>query len=148
MSEGSRVKVPSPEEFESMLQSTYDDMLSMESKGDYVEADRLRQKAIIDKRNWEESYINDMEYRNQQAQNNLEKDYNSNVEQAGRDWTETIDKYMTDRNQEIAETDKRNRKEIEDTRKTMTEQWPAKVKETYELLNLREMEHHMSKQKE
>ena len=30
----------------------------------------------------------------------------------------------------------------------MTEQWPAKVKESYELLNLREMEHHMSKQKE
>ena len=148
MSEGSRVKVPSPEEFESMLQSTYDDMLSMESKGDYVEADRLRQKAITDKRNWEESYINDMEYRNQQAQNNLEKDYNSNVEQAGRNWTETIDKYMQDRNEEMAETDKRNRKEIEDTRKTMTEQWPAKVKETYELLNLREMEHHMSKQKE
>ena len=90
MSESSRVKVPSPTEFEAILQNIFEDMLSMESKGDYVEADRLRQKAIIDKRRWEESYLNDMEFRHQQAQSHLEKEYNNNIEQSGRDWTETI----------------------------------------------------------
>ena len=75
-----------------------------------MEADRLRQKAIIDKKRWEESYTNDMEYRHQEAQNNLEKEYNSNVEQSGRDWTETIEKYMEARNEEIAETDRKNKK--------------------------------------
>ena len=48
----------------------------------------------------------------------------------------------------MQETDKNNQKTIEELRKRMTEEWPDKVKESHELINLREMEHHMAKQKQ
>ena len=38
--------------------------------------------------------------------------------------------------------------EIQQLKVTLNEELPSKVKESYQLMNLREMEHHMSKQKE
>lgn len=49
--------------------------------------------------------------------------------------------------QQMRTIDEANRSEVGQLKSTLNEQLPTKVKESYQLLNLREMEHHMSKQK-
>ena len=73
-------------------------MLEQQARGDYVEADRLRQKAIIDKRKWEQAYLTWMENSHQEDQLNLEKQYFANIEQSNKQWTHTIEEYMNSRN--------------------------------------------------
>ena len=78
----------------------------------------------------------------------LEESYNKDLEECSKRWTTTLDNYVTQCKAFIDRSDQDNAEEIAALRRTLAEQLPSKVKESYQLLNLREMEHHMSKQKE
>lgn len=89
-----------------------------------------------------------MDRRHNEAMLMLEDSYDKDLEECSRRWTATLDGYVTQCKDYIDRSDKDNAEEIATLRRTLGEQLPNKVKESYQLLNLREMEHHMSKQKE
>jgi hypothetical protein len=84
----------------------------------------------------------------EQAMLTLESAYRQDLEDCNIKWTATLDAHIASTRQAIETTDRNNAHEIQNLRTTLNEQLPSKVKESYQLLNLREMEHHMAKQKE
>lgn len=83
-----------------------------------------------------------------QAMQALENAYRQDLEDCNIKWTATLDAHLATTRQTVETTDRNNALEIQNLRATLNEQLPSKVKESYQLLNLREMEHHMAKQKE
>lgn len=83
-----------------------------------------------------------------QAMLALENAYRQDLEDCNIKWTATLDAHLASTRQTVETTERNNEYEIQNLRLTMNEQLPSKVKESYQLLNLREMEHHMAKQKE
>ena len=110
MLESEAMRVPSILEFENTLKAIYEDMLLQEEKADYVEADRLRQKAIIGQRKWRENYLNAMNNRHATEQSMLERDYQSNLEQYHQRWNHDMEGYLNRCNKESSEGDKANRR--------------------------------------
>lgn len=89
-----------------------------------------------------------MSNRFEEAMIALQKAYNEDLEECNKRWTGTLEEYMQSCRDTTQATDKSNNEEIQQLKATLAEQLPSKVKESYQLLNLREMEHHMAKQKE
>lgn len=83
-----------------------------------------------------------------QAMLTLENVYLQDLEDCNIKWTATLDADLTSTRQTVETSDRNNAHEIQNLRTTLNEQLPSKVKESYQLLNLRQMEHHMAKQKE
>ncbi len=100
------------------------------------------------RKQWEEDTLADMGDRFGQAMMELQNAYRQDLEECNMKWTATLDAHLATTRQTIETSDKNNSLEIQHLKTTLNEQLPAKVKESYQLLNLREMEHHMSKQKE
>ncbi len=69
-------------------------MLKAEQKGDYVEADTLRQKAIIQKKQWEQQTIGHMSSRQAREVEALEQDYYKNMETCDREWKAKIEAFL------------------------------------------------------
>jgi hypothetical protein len=108
----------------------------------------MKQRAFQYKKKWEESTLEEMDRRFNEAFATLQQNYNEDLEECNTRWTSTLDTYIKECKNYIEKTDRENLEEIAELKKNLNEQLPAKVKESYQLLNLREMEYHMSKQKE
>jgi hypothetical protein len=123
-------------------------MLISERNGNYVDAEDMQRRAIRFKRQWEQDTLAEMANRYGEATLALQSAYNEDLEECNKRWTSILYAYMQTCRETIEANDKANAEEIQQLRTSLGEQLPAKVKESYQLLNLREMEHHMAKQKE
>jgi hypothetical protein len=141
-------RAASAEEYESTLNVIYESMLLSERNGDYVEAENLQRRAIRYKKQWEDDTLTDMADTYGQATLALQRAYNQDLEECNNKWTTTLDSHLATVRETVEAGDRANAQDLQQLRTSLNEQLPAKVKESYQLLNLREMEHHMSKQKE
>lgn len=94
-------------------------MLLSEQKGDYVEADSLRQRALIERKRWEQMTLNDMGNRHAEEVNNLEKEFHQDLERCDREWSQKIEKFIKTSQEQASENDKKNKKECEELKKSL-----------------------------
>lgn len=94
-------------------------MLEYEEKGNYVQADALRQKAALQRKQWEELTLTEMGRRHAEESDTLEKEYENLLEQCDEQWTNNMEQFADSRQKQMKESDSKNKHEIEELKKIM-----------------------------